>query len=74
VGGEFGEDEVIGVAEQSLQFCGAENAPMLERDPIGAGKIGCGDDTVHFKQFRINFRRSGKAEDGFLPIMMVKII
>jgi hypothetical protein len=54
-----------GGAEEIFQFGFAENVPMFEGDPVGAGEVGSGDDAFDFEKLVEAFRIGGEGERGF---------
>ena len=59
--GELGEDEGVGLAKECGDLGGAEAAVVgVDLHPVGAGKIGGGDDARKFRQFVKGFLRTFK--------------
>jgi hypothetical protein len=48
-----------------FQLVFAENIPVFQCDPVGAGQIGGRDDAFSFEQFVEPFRRGGEGESRF---------
>lgn len=52
---KFGEDEVVGKAEERGEFLRGKSVGVFESNPLGAGEVGSGDDTRALGEFGEGF-------------------
>ena len=60
--GQLVVDHSSGGSQDFFQFGFAEDVPVFERDPMGAGQVGGGDDAFDLEQFMESFRRGGERQ------------
>ncbi len=63
-GGEFVEDEAVGVAEVGLPLGGAEDDPALGGDPVGTGQVGRGNEAFLFEQIVVDLGAGDEGDEG----------
>ncbi len=69
--GQFFVDEGVGAAEFVLETAGAEDAPVHDGDPVGAGHVGGGDDALGFEQLGVAFGAGVEPEDSSACVVEV---
>ena len=62
--GEFGDRELVGVAEVLFPLRVAEGVPAAGGDPVDAGHVGGGDEAVLLQEFVEEIRPGSEGDEG----------